>query len=81
MDKLTMTYQELESEVNEALKTKQKCLRKGQFVFNYLYKKYPVVVEAVQFEDRVDCYYVDERIEDFIAHVVKRINEMYYEIG
>ena len=76
-----MTYQELENEVNNALKNKQKCLRKGQFIFNYLYKKYPVAVEAVQFEDRVDCFYVDEYIEKFLEYCVKRINEFYYEIS
>lgn len=69
-----MTIQDFENEIYEEASKRPKFIRFGQFVFNYLYKKYPLVVEKVQFEDMVDCYYRDDMVCDFISRVYERIN-------
>lgn len=46
--------------------------RKGQFVFNYMDKVYGVA-RAVQFEDRVDCFYADSKIDLFLEKCLERM--------
>lgn len=51
---------------------KPKDWRKGQFVFNFIDANYGVA-RAVQFEDRVDCFYMDNKIDEFIEKCAKRL--------
>lgn len=51
---------------------KPKEWRMGQFVFNYVDDTYNVA-RAVQFQDKVDCFYDDKNILNFIKHAAKRI--------
>lgn len=69
-----MTSTELKAEVLEAMENKPKEWRKGQFVFNYIDEKYAPVARQVQFIDKVDCFYRDDMIDDFIDVCALRIN-------
>lgn len=61
------TIQDLKKEVMDAMESKPKEWRRGQFVFNYIDETYGVA-RAVQFEDGIDCFYNDDAIDDFITH-------------
>lgn len=68
-----MTKEELKNIVFVAMNTmKPKDWRKGQFVFNYIDANYGVA-RAVQFEDSVDCFFRDDKIDDFIEKCAKRL--------
>lgn len=68
-----MTKEELKNIVMSAMDTmKPKDWRKGQFVFNFIDANYGVA-RAVQFEDRVDCFFCDDKIDDFIEKCALRI--------
>lgn len=73
-----MTREELAEEVFREAANRPSCIRFGQFVFNYLYSQFPIVVEKVQFEDMVDCFYRDDIVEEFIDKVYERINKDAY---
>lgn len=47
--------------------------RKGQFVFNRVDDLYGIARD-VQFIDHVDCFYDNNKINEFIDACVKRIN-------
>ena len=47
------------------MKVKPKEWRDGQFVFNYIDSVYGVA-RQVQFDDKVDCYYLDKNIDEFL---------------
>lgn len=66
------TLTEFKSEVLNAVDNKPDFHRKGQATFNYIEEKYGVARE-VQFEDKVDCFYDDSRIDKFIELAYKRI--------
>lgn len=69
----SMTKEELKNIVMSAMDTmKPKGWRKGQFVFNFIDANYGVA-RAVQFEDRVDCFFRDDKIDDFIEKCALRI--------
>lgn len=65
-----MTAKELRSIVYS--NPKPKSWREGQFVFNYIDANYGVA-RAVQFEDRVDCFFRDDKIDDFIEKCAERL--------
>jgi hypothetical protein len=67
-----MTYEDLNNEVMTQMANKPSNWRKGQFVFNYIDEKYNVA-RAVQFVDKVDCFYDDKNIDNFIQKCAKRI--------
>ena len=68
-----MTKEELKDIVFAAMNTmKPKDWRKGQFVFNYIDANYGVA-RAVQFEDRVDCFFRDDKIDEFIEKCASRL--------
>lgn len=72
-----MTKEEFVSEVLEASgkhRKKYPCLRKGQSIFNYVDENYGPVARQVQFEDGVDCFYIDEKIDAFLDACWNRIN-------
>lgn len=60
-----MDSKELNKEVMEAINTKPKYWRDGQFVFNYIDEKYGIARD-IQFKYNIDCFYDDEKINEFI---------------
>lgn len=61
-----MTKEEFKNEVLEALKEqKPQDWRNGQFVFNYVDRFFGVAREA-QFNHGIDCFYNDNKINDFL---------------
>ena len=57
--------------IQDAIKDKPSEWRDGQTVFNFIDYEYGVSRE-VQFNDHIDCFYNDERINDFIEAAWKR---------
>ena len=45
--------------------------RKGQFIFNMMYRLFPDIVRETQNE--IDCYYNDNNIDGFLEACIKRI--------
>lgn len=69
-----MRFEDLKREIIEAMKDKPRFIREGQFVFNYIDEKYGVA-RAIQFEDNIDCFYDDSKINTFIAKAIQRIGQ------
>ena len=72
-----MTKKEFVAEVvssAEKHRKKYPCLRKGQAIFNYVDENYGPVARQVQFEDGIDCFYDDSRINAFLDACFKRID-------
>lgn len=65
-----MTAKELKSIVYS--NPRPKAWREGQFVFNVIDRLYGVA-RAVQFEDRVDCFFRDDKIDEFIEKCAERL--------
>lgn len=64
--KMTKTFEEFKNEVlNFAENEAPKAWRKGQAVFNYIDKNYKVA-RKLQFDHKVDCFYKDELVDEFI---------------
>lgn len=71
-----LKFDEFRDDVMSAMmKEKPTEMRKGQFVFNYIDKKYGVA-RAVQFSEAIDCFYDDSKIEDFIKKAFKIYNSV-----
>lgn len=66
-----MTSKELKEEIFSIPQPPQ--WRQGQFVFNYIDQIYGVA-RTVQFIDNVDCFYDDDKIDDFLECAIKYIN-------
>ena len=60
-----MTFEEFRDDVLTAVSNKPKEWRDGQTVFNYIDSKYGVA-RYVQFNTGVDCFYLDNAIDEFI---------------
>ena len=54
---------------------KPKNWREGQFVFNVIEDEFGAVAREVQHLDRVDCFYDDKQIDNFIQKVCNRLNK------
>ena len=67
-----MTVQELKDEIYLYIKPKE--WRDGQFVFNMIDHIYGVA-RIVQFNHGVDCFYNDDKIEEFFIKSVEVIND------
>lgn len=67
-----MTFGDFKNEIDHVIENKPKNWRKGHAVFNYIDSKYGVA-RAVQFEDKVDCFYTDDKIDEFLQKAYKRI--------
>ena len=67
-----MTFSDFKNEIDNVIINKPKNWRKGQAIFNYIDNKYNVA-RAIQFEDKVDCFYRDDKIEEFLQKAYKRI--------
>lgn len=66
-----ITVEELKKEISEIEFPKN--WRKGQSVFNYIDAVYRVA-RNIQFEYRIDCFYNDKYIDDFLDKAVELIN-------
>lgn len=53
---------------------KPKDWREGQFVYNILNRINSKATESVRFEYNTDCFYNDNKIDNFIKYWVKVIN-------
>ena len=60
-----MSFEEFKKEVLDAVKSRPVFIRKGQAVFNYVDETFGAARTA-QFEYGVDCFYNDNKIEDFL---------------
>lgn len=70
-----MKYEEFKQSIlDEVMKTKPRQFRLGQAVFNYVDDKYGIA-RNVQFEDHIDCFYVDDNIESFLKSVFNRLQD------
>ena len=67
-----MRKEDLKKEIDEMIKSKPSNWRDGQFVFNYINAEYGVARD-VQFIDGVDCFFIDEKIDEFIEKCAERI--------
>lgn len=72
-----MKTDDLHAEVMSKLKNKPPEWRNGQFVFNYLDQQYGGVATAVQVLDKIDCFYNDSKINEFIAACEKRLTKQF----
>ena len=75
-----MKLEDFKREVMAAMKNKPEQWRDGQFVFNYIEENYCGVGRYVQFIEGVDCYYDDNKIDEFISlchyHLGTDINDI-----
>lgn len=70
-----ITKEQFEHEVYAALKTEKPSeWRNGQFVFNYIDHNYGDVARTSQFKYGIDCFYNDEKIQEFIDCCYKIIS-------
>lgn len=70
-----VVFDDFKQEVFDAMSSKPKEWRDGQFVFNYIDEKYGVA-RYVQFVDKTDCFHNDENIDVFILRCVERLNAL-----
>lgn len=71
---INYTYEEFIENLWKNVEICPKDWRKGQSVFNVIDDLYGVA-RAVQFEDGIDCFYLDKYIDDFIEAAWKRISK------
>ena len=69
-----MTIEEIKKEIEDtiSLNTKPKEWRNGQFVFNIIDRLYGIA-RIAQFKYHVDCFYNDDKIDEFITTCAKII--------
>ena len=67
-----MTCEEFRDNVLENANKRPTYMRLGQAVFNYIDENFDVA-RVVQFIDKVDCFYRDDMIEEFILSCYRRI--------
>lgn len=70
-----MTFVEFREEIFNAMKDKPSQWRDGQFVFNYIDEVYGVA-RIAQFNRGVDCFYFDDKIEEFILCCYNILQEL-----
>ena len=63
--KKMLSYSEFVQEIQDYLNGDITPYRKGQAVFNYIDEKYKVA-RLVQYADKVDCFFNDALIPEFI---------------
>lgn len=72
-----ITYEEFKNECLTVAENRPSHIRKGQAIFNYVDEKYDVARKA-QFVHGVDCYYLDDKIDEFIKctyNILKDLND------
>lgn len=72
---MEMKLEDFRAEVLTAMKDKPQEWRDGQFVFNYIDSMYGVS-RHVQFNEGVDCFYVDSKIDEFIYKCYEVLNNI-----
>jgi hypothetical protein len=72
------TFEDFRSGVFRFVENKPKAWRDGQAVFNYINDTYGVARD-VQFGKNVDCFFDDNKIEDFIREAYDIYVEFNYE--
>lgn len=70
-----MTYEEFWKEIFGKPGDIPTDWRLGQYVFNVVEAKYGKVAREVQFQDGIDCFYDDTKIEDFLKAAYKRLTK------
>lgn len=70
-----VTLEEFIQDIYGEMTNKPKDWRKGQFVFNYIEENYGDVAREVQFQDKIDCFYNDDKINEFIEACYNRLKE------
>ena len=60
-----MTFEEFKSDIYTKAKKRPGNWRFGQAVFNIVANEYGVA-DTVQFVDKIDCFYNDDKIESFL---------------
>ena len=70
-----MTIEEIKKEIydNISANNKPEGWRQGQYVFNLVNKLYNHVGRVAQFTHGVDCFYRDDKIDEFIETCAKII--------
>lgn len=71
------SFKEFKEEVLNEVQKCPKKWRKGQAVFNVVDAQYGIA-RAVQFVQGVDCFYVDDNIDDFLKaayDIYKKVRE------
>ena len=66
-----LTEQEFKQNILDEVEKCPKEWRKGQAVFNIIDEKYRVA-RKVQFEDKVDCFFNDSKVDEFIDLAYKQ---------
>ena len=77
-----MTKEELLSKIKPSKRPEH--LRKGQYIFNWIDEYYQIpehfnfkngsIARQVQFIDKIDCFYDDSKIDEFLDACLIRIN-------
>lgn len=73
-----ITYEEFRDECLSVAENRSHYLRKGQAIFNYVDEKYGDVAREAQFVHGIDCYYLDNKIDEFIKYtynILKDLND------
>lgn len=70
-----VTFEEFIQDIYIEMSDKPKDWRRGQFVFNYIEENYGDVAREVQFQDKIDCFYNDDKIEEFIEACYNRLKD------
>lgn len=71
------SYEEFRNECLAVAENRPSHIRKGQAIFNYVDEMYGVAREA-QFVHGIDCYYLDNKIDEFIIctyNILKDLND------
>lgn len=74
-EKFKIEFEDFREEVLTAMKNKPEQWRDGQFVFNYINEKYGVA-RHVQYVIGVDCFYDNNKIDEFIRHSYDALKEL-----
>lgn len=77
-----MTKEELLARIKPSKRPEH--LRKGQYIFNWIDEHYQIpehfnfkngsIARQVQFIDKIDCFYDDSKIDEFLDACLIRIN-------
>ena len=68
-----ITPEQVKNVINKV--DKPKNWRNGQFVFNRVEEIFGSVAREVQYQDKIDCFYLDNKIDQFIEKVCDRLNK------
>jgi hypothetical protein len=78
-----ITFKEFYQEIFDFVAERPAGWRKGQAVFNYIDQWYGDLARTVQFQYGIDCFYDDNKCEEFISKcydIMKFQYERYGEI-